>query len=101
LTLFVRDSFTVEQFSELGSTSVPGYIKNSFLLPRGEEVLFNDDGRPTLDSYAIIPMEVFDAMGGLRHPACKLSAMWALNHHDKRRNGNADQEDFGPDTPAG
>jgi hypothetical protein len=51
-----------------------GYIKNCFLLPRGEEQLFNDDGYPTLYGYAIIPWEVFEAMGGSEHPACKLAA---------------------------
>jgi hypothetical protein len=84
-----------------------GYIKNGFLLPRGDEVLFNDDGHPTLDGYAIIPMEVFEAMGGQEHLACSLAALrnviaaTALNHDDKRRDGDADQKDLGPDAPAG
>jgi hypothetical protein len=77
------------------------YIKNSFVLPRGDEVLFNDAGLPMLDSYAIIPMEVFDAMGGSLHPACKLPGIWALNHDDKRCDGDADKEDLGSDAPAG
>jgi hypothetical protein len=80
-----------------------GYIRNCFLLPRGGDQLFNAAGLPTLDGYAIIPMEVFDAIGGSLHPACKFPGMWmgTLDDDDKRRNGDADQEDLGPDAPAG
>ena len=49
-----------------------GYIKNCLLINRkGGGALFTTDGTPYLDRFAIIPMELFEAMGGTEDPAYK------------------------------
>lgn len=59
-----------------------GYIKNCILVARaGGGALFNTDGTPFLDGYAVIPSEVFLAMGGTDHPAYELCAKEAQLFH--------------------
>ncbi len=47
------------------------FLTNCFISARDTEdhALFDTDGYCYLDRYAIIPMEVFEAMGGIGHPA--------------------------------
>jgi len=48
----------------------PNSITNCVLLSRPEDgVLFDFSGSVRLDGYAVIPLDLFDAMGGVDHPA--------------------------------
>lgn len=56
------------------SDEAKGYLRYCYILSRNTgENMFEELTRgqlvPTLDSYAIIPLEVFREMGGDRHPA--------------------------------
>lgn len=50
-----------------------GYITNCLMIASHEQkgAMFTTDGTPFLDKYAIIPMAIFDAMGGRDHPSCQ------------------------------
>lgn len=58
--------------SDSETATLGSYITNCVLVaPPGHEPIFNDGGgiQVCLDHYAIIPLELFEEMGGGNHPA--------------------------------
>jgi len=57
---------TVDEPQEPVKDNHHGYIHNCYLEPRGDDQMFwhgaDDITRPTLDGYAIIPMEVYEQL---------------------------------------
>ena len=57
---------TVDEPQEPVKDNHFGYLHNCHLVPKGDDKMFYlaDDGslRPTLDGYAIIPMEVYEQL---------------------------------------
>lgn len=75
-------------------TQPDGYIRNCLIVNRAgsEEAMFLSDGTPYLDGFAIIPMELFNAMGGIEHPAYVAGYGPARKQSDDREGGSTSAE---------